>query len=325
MNKPATLVGTAIGDALGLPHEKSYKDRANRDSLDNWNGEYSDSSYHGTKAGQWSDDTQMSIALAQSLIANGEFDPKLVAKAYRDWLTVGCPLGKFPRGIGNATKEALYRLDMDVEWQHSGTESRNPGSGTAMRISPVGIFYDRPSFVSNMNSVAMIDATITHKNPEASAGSVIIANAIVTISNLFKSNRANNKFKDGLLFDCALKNIAPFGSLNMRTKLLQAAELLKSKMPVEEAIQKLGNSGTVWECVPTALYAFSCEPESFTDTVFNAIRGGGDTDTRGAIAGALSGTYNGLKGIPTSLFVPLESRELLLELDEKLNEFKFIE
>jgi len=80
----------------------------------------------------------------------------------------------------------------------------------------------------------------------------------------------------------------------------------------------LGNGIEAPRSVPTAIYCFLRQTQSYEDTVIYAISLGGDTDTIAAMAGAISGAYLGIETIPSEWRAKLENREYIEALAENL-------
>lgn len=304
MNKPATLVGCAIGDALGNPFEmrkSSYK------PLIEWGGSFKDGgTFWKGKAGQYTDDTMMSVALAESIIANNGFDPDHVAQSYLNWYN-----GPNTRGMGSTTALAMKNLKRGATWQQSGIARYNglpaAGNGTAMRASPIGLLY-RNFDASVLTITAETDAIITHNSVEAKDASkaVVFAHALI----------ANGKTrKDYLIID-----ILPFLQAGVvKDTLTRALYHLNDNTVPDVALRDLattGNMGYVPETVASAFFCFGASA-SFKECVVMSIKCGGDTDTTAAVAGALAGTYYGLDGIPGE-YRTVENFEYLQELTDKL-------
>src|ERR1700733_11149702 len=126
MNEPSTLAGLAIGDSLGMPWEtKSHLDSG----LLNWDGTFQSGVGNevqpGRLPGEWTDDTKMAKALAESLVEYETYNPPGAAANYIEWYKSGDH-----RGMGKATKEALERILRGFHWVDSGVPSQ--GNGTAM-------------------------------------------------------------------------------------------------------------------------------------------------------------------------------------------------
>src|SRR5271169_5066326 len=167
MIKIATLVGCAIGDALGNPFEMRP---AASPMLTQWDGLFkAGGTFWKGEAGQYTDDTLMSMALAASLIEHRGYDPEDVSKKYLAWMESGNT-----RGIGGTTAFALHRVKLGAAWNESGLThnadgTETGGNGTAMRASPIGIYYRDD--LAKLLEVAMTDASITHNSLEPKMGS----------------------------------------------------------------------------------------------------------------------------------------------------------
>jgi poly(ADP-ribose) glycohydrolase ARH3 len=107
----------------------------------------------------------------------------------------------------------------------------------------------------------------------------------------------------------------------IRKKLELLKELLHEDVPTSVVAKRLGQSVAVQESLPFAIYSFLRYPSSYEDCLYCAIMHGGDRDTLGAMAGAMSGAYLGLEAIPLLWLEKLENREkierLALELARK--------
>ncbi|MEW6202976.1 MAG: ADP-ribosylglycohydrolase family protein, partial [bacterium] len=108
------------------------------------------------------------------------------------------------------------------------------------------------------------------------------------------------------------------GECALTKNLRRAKNLLQEDVPTETALSKLGTSGYVVETVASAVYCFFRTPNDFEQTVSTAVLAGGDTDTTGAVAGAISGAWNGLDGIPSKWINGVEMSELIMETAEKI-------
>lgn len=304
----ATIVGTGIGDALGVPFEMKPPSHK---SFEGWDGLFKNG---GTfrkhnKAGEWSDDTIATMCLANSLIECNGFDPENAANKYLDWYKSG----EF-RGMGSSTSHALWRLKCGSSWKESGMVGDEfGGNGTAMRVAPIGIFYHNN--LEKLVESAILDATITHNSKEPKMGSVAIAVAVAKLSE-------GNSDWDGIapekseVLNQVIDVISTLGDSVVLAKLKLAKELLATDMPHEGALAKIGVRGYVPETVGAAFYCL-LKTNSFKDAVLMAVKAGGDADSTGAICGAMAGTYYGLEGIPEE-YHSVEEFENLKLLDAKL-------
>jgi ADP-ribosyl-[dinitrogen reductase] hydrolase len=302
MIKIATLVGCAIGDALGNPFEMKP---AASPFLQNWDGLFkAGGTFWKGEAGQYTDDTLMSMALAASIIEKAGFDPEHVATNYLAWYDSGNT-----RGIGNTTANAIVNLKMGATWQESGLKRSIDGlpaggNGTAMRASPIGLWY-RKDLIKLME-VAMLDASITHNSFEPKMGSVAVA-----LGTAFLANGTHSNY--GVLAE--VRDIV--SDSVVREKLILANKLIEDHASHSEALALIGTSGYVPETVGAAFYCLGAT-DNFKDAVVMAVKAGGDTDTTAAIVGALAGTYYGLELIPSKYTETVENFEILQGLTDIL-------
>lgn len=296
------LLGTAIGDALGMPFEGLSSE--NTDLLA-WDGESFFKSrprsptYYGANMqldpGQYTDDTIFSLCVAQSLIENNGFDPDAMAKSY-----VETVFSDINRGYGRTTITALTALKDGTHWSKSGVPG-SFGNGTAMRASPFAVYYRND--LKGLIEAVKIDSNMTHKSDEALAGALAIALAVYyTINN--QSEDMLNVIADQLP-DSHIKNVLKSMSIILQCTA-QPSDILKI----------LGTKARVQETVPSAIYCF-LKFDNFKEAIVTAIRAGGDTDTTAAIVGALYGAKVGLKGIENK-FHAVENFDKLLVLDSQL-------
>lgn len=301
MIKIATLVGCAIGDALGNPFEMWS---VTEPTLKAWDGQFkAGGTFWKGEAGQYTDDTLMSIALATSLIEKGGFDQEHVAQQYLAWMESGNT-----RGIGGTTHKALTRLKLGASSLESGVTHNDgkpaSGNGTAMRASPIGIFYRGDP--SKLIEVAMNDASITHNSFEPKMGSVAVALGTALIANGATDMIEVVREVSEVISDSIVKE-----------KLLLALTHIEMGTDCFEALAQIGVNGYVPETVGAAFYCLGANV-NYRDTVVLAVQAGGDTDTTAAIAGAMAGTLYGLDGIPSEYKDKVENFELLQSLTDEL-------
>ena len=288
------LVGGAIGDALGMPFETML---SNNELLTNWDGKtFLPSKHHKLQATQWTDDTQLSVIVAQSLIENSGFNPDDLSQKYVQWMFSGKA-----RGFGNTTLMAMKNIAAGKHWTESGIVG-SFGNGTAMRAAPFGVYF-RNDLYSLVN-IVKIDSAITHISEEAEAGAIAIA--------LAAAYAVNNDLED--LTDKICKYLP---TSNVKNTIYSLPSLLDStSITPLQALSVLGTSANVKETVPAALYCF-LKFDNYMEAIQAAIRAGRDTDTTAAIVGALFGAKSGLKGIDKDLY-KVEDFDKLMALDSQL-------
>src|SRR6185436_117088 len=272
--KFATLVGCAIGDALGNPFETKL---SSYQPLQDWDGTFKEGgTFWWGQPGQYTDDTLMSLGLANSLVRCKGFDPVDAAQEYLAWYN-----SKNTRGIGGTTARAMHNLKQGIPWTHSGiTGDTIGGNGTAMRVSPLGIVYKNDIY--KLLQYAIQDAQITHNAIEPKLGSMAVAIGTAML--------ASGKFSS---IDVLEKLIEMLVDSIVKSKLLLVQEHLKKGSEHKDALLEIGSSGYVPETVGAAYYCLLAN-NNFKDTVIMAVKAGGDTDTTAAIAGAMAGTLYGI-------------------------------
>lgn len=272
------LLGLAVGDALGSRLEGYTPEAVKRSNLEM--PEFLDELWRWSQ-GRWTDDTKMAVALAGSIVNSGGFNPKQTAKKYLEWYKSGDL-----RGIGNVTQQSLLNLQSGASWKNSGIKADwAAGNGTAMRVAPIGLLD--MNNLEKLRQDARDDAVITHNNHEAINGSLAVAFAVARLA------------KGDLDLDYLINETVDFiepSEVLLRLEIAQ--KLLEQGASAEYSLADIGTGGYVVETVASSFFCFMSSPGSYETAVFNAVRGGNDTDTTAAITGALSGTYLGFEGIP---------------------------
>lgn len=301
MNKIATLVGCAVGDALGNPFEMWH---VSKPGLKEWDGQFkAGGTFWQGEAGQYTDDTLMSIALATSLIEKRGFDQEHVAAQYLAWMESGNT-----RGIGGTTHKALTRLKLGASVLESGVTHNDgkeaSGNGTAMRASPIGLWYRKDP--EKLLEVAMLDASITHNAFEPKMGSIAVALGTALLAGGSYTTREALETTLDIVSDSVVK-----------AKLSLALKHIEMGTEHFEALAEIGVNGYVPETVGAAFYCLGAT-DNYKDAVVLAVKAGGDTDTTAAICGAMAGTLYGLDGIPSEYKDKVENFELLQSLTDEL-------
>jgi ADP-ribosylglycohydrolase len=280
------LVGTAVGDALGLPAEGLSRQRIAR----RWRGEWKHRLLFGR--GMISDDTEHMLFVAQALLAHPvDVDGfrRSLAWKLRWWFL------SLPAGIGFATLRAVLKLWLGWPAHKSGVFSA--GNGPAMRAGIIGAyFYDNPS---KRQEYVAASTLLTHTDPKALIGSL----AVATMAAWGVAQRnGNEKQIDDLTFGLAVlgdEDNHQWRDLvdRIRTSLRRNDDI--DKFAAELGLDK-GVSGYVYHTVPVAIYACLKRRGAFGEALRAVLDLGGDTDTVGAIVGAMAGASVGRSGIPQS-------------------------
>ena len=272
------LLGTAVGDGLGLPAEGMSRQRIQR----RWHGQWRHRFLF--RRGMVSDDTEHTLFVAQALLAHPN-DPaafqRCLAWKLRLWL-----LG-IPAGIGFATLRAILKLWLGFSPTRSGV--RSAGNGPAMRSAIIGAyFFDEPE--SRREFVAAA-TSLTHTDPRAlTAASAVAEAAALAI-------RMDEPIDDWLT---ALPRLSRDDE--WRALCRKLSDAFAAGISVQAFAESLGLrnavTGYAYHSVPVALYAWVRHRGDFRAAMESALNCGGDTDSVGAIVGALAGTDVGRESIP---------------------------
>jgi ADP-ribosylglycohydrolase len=275
------LVGTFAGDALGMPFERWRPDQIPAGRL-----EMEDSRLG---RGTYTDDTEMTIALAESLLRHDEIDSDDLARTF-------CALFDPRRGYGEGPIRLIraWRRGEPVRTAagalFGGTGSF--GNGAAMRVAPVSarFFEDEAA----LRVQARRSAEVTHTHPLGIDGAVTQAAAIA----------ASLRGED---IERASARAAETPEMRGRLELLRTAGEIAAS-DVDLLAPEDGVSSSALESVPVAI-ACAARAHDFEEAVTMAIRCGGDTDTLGAMSGAIAGARFGADAIPRSWIAELEDGE----------------
>jgi ADP-ribosyl-[dinitrogen reductase] hydrolase len=278
------LLGTAVGDALGLPAEGISRRRARKMFRGRWRHRFV------LKRGMVSDDTDHTVLVSQCLLAHpgsAERFSRRLAWCLRLWVL------SLPAGVGFATLRAILRLWAGLAPARSGVGSA--GNGPAMRAAPLGAFFATSS--ERLDDYVIACTRITHTDPRALTGAKAVAYiAAWTVRDQLIARPGLDDLLD------VLRGAGPVGDAEWREALEHLRRAAERQLSVDEFAATLGLrsgiSGYIYHTVPVVLYAWYRHFGDFAGTVSAVLNCGGDTDTTGAIAGALAGAVLGEAGIP---------------------------
>jgi ADP-ribosyl-[dinitrogen reductase] hydrolase len=272
-----TLLGTALGDALGLPAEgmsaQAIARRFGRVDRFRLLG----------RTGFVSDDTEQAALVAQSLARHPD-DPERCVRAFRRSL-----LGWFcrlPWGIGRATIRACVRIGLGL----SPSGAMSAGNGAAMRAAILGTFFhDRPG---PRLAFGRALAEVTHRDRRAIEGALYVAELAAACA---RSPRGTS------LSTCHEEARAIVTDAELGRAIDRARDLALGGADVAEAARICGTSGFVVHTLAFATYCFLRYGDDPLPALSEAIGAGGDTDSIGAILGGWLGALHGESGLPTGL------------------------
>lgn len=298
------LLGQAVGDALGFTSENLSRERIRRKY-----GRITD--YHVRPRGAfYTDDTQLAIMLAETLLDAGEFDCKLFRRKLGRWYVV------LPRLSGRSTKNAALKCLLG--FRKTGYDA--PGSSGAMRIAPLGLFYCDNHL--NLRTAAIESCRVTHTNTSAIAGALSIAFSVAYAVT-------TDAFNMDEYLNLIAREAEPFDP-QMASRIRSLPELLNvsEDAAVEELLKNSTITGSpIGDIVAVAIFAFLKHRDDFARSVQFCVNAGWDTDTMAAMNGAICGAWNGVDGIPTRYITNLENgykgRDYIRNLADQLASGKF--
>lgn len=287
------LLGVAVGDALGMPVEgyTAYEIESRfgpvRDMMPAPEGHF----HSGLKAGQFTDDTEETLLLAESMIESYGLSAEKFSARLRDWGSLWTLDERLNRGVGFTTRSSVENMLTGTSWKESGLSI--PTCGSAMRAAPIGLLYH-----CDLNIVARyaeLQSIPTHCSPAARAGSIAVAVGVALCLQGFPKEMVLR----------AAADMAKKADREFADRLLWAGTLLD--LETSEALREIGNSPMVSETVPAAFYCFMrFRPE---EALIAAASGGGDSDSIASITGSLLGASLGTAWIPERWLSCLEDRE----------------
>jgi ADP-ribosyl-[dinitrogen reductase] hydrolase len=287
------LLGVAVGDALGMPTEGYTAQEIHskfglvREMLPAPEGHF----HTGLFAGQFTDDTEETLLLAESLIESSGFSADRFAEKLASWGTAWTLDERLNRGVGFATRSSVESLIAGTDWQQSGLPI--PTCGSAMRAAPIGLLYHFD--LNIVKSYADLQSLPTHTAPAARAGAVAVA---VGVALALHGNSREIILRNAVSFASRLDE-------DFSERLLWIGTLLD--LPPEDAFGLIRNSPLARETVPAAFYCFM--KFEAQEGLITAASSGGDTDSIAAIAGALFGAALGPSWIEQRWLAALEGKQ----------------
>ena len=295
------IVGGAVGDAMGAPFEGLWSnDIPTADSLVS-----SFHEYHGYPNGQYTDDTQLTIATVESIVENGDIIVADVARSIAELWRHQSVIGP-----GGACTQAAERYLATGDHHDMGAPVGQAGNGTAMRTAALGLWFgdDRKSLVQTTADISRL----THQDPRSIAGGVVIA----LVTNVLASD---SEISAGDLCNALADSISDINAelAGLIRELPNRMQLAGSRQFIASAGQAAAEFTTpiispfVIPTVLASIYCITRNRSSWAEAVTSAVQFGGDVDTLGAIVGAMAGAIHGIDSIPARLVDGLQDSESL--------------
>ena len=290
-----TLIGLAVGDALGAAVEfrspGSFKPVTG----------YRDGGPHGLDAGDWTDDTSMALALADSIATTG-WDLNDQADRYVEWWKKGkYSVNGRCFDIGITTRSALGNYTAKKDALTSCDRSdRASGNGSIMRLAPVPMRFGHlySGQLDELSRLAEESSIPTHASEQCVSACRYLATILAAL--------IDGEDRDAVLSP----NWKPLQQLNDIKPLHPLIQEIAQGSFRQKQPPAIQGSGWVVKSLEASLWAFH-DAESFEDAVLKAVNLGDDADTTGAICGQLAGAYWGESGISESLRSGLARMDML--------------
>ena len=347
-----SLIGGAVGDALGYPIEfiNSYEGIKKR---------YGDNGITRPDTTQWwlldeensgkawiSDDTQMTLFTACGLLnakAQGKALKYAICEAYLEWYNTqigkrsgrrkDCWIGELPelnnrRAPGNTCITALQSI-----LRGKDPYNNSKGCGGIMRTAPVALYgavwRDTPEGaplegrISNIKDVDMLAADaaeITHQHPLGWLSSALEAHVIYRI--LQKDSPTVDDFKAYLSegYDTLLSLYPNEGASISQLRALtdKALGLVDSPASDVDNIEAIGEGWVAEETLAIAVYCAVKYFDNFEKAIIASVNHKGDSDSTGAVTGNILGAVVGYDAIPEFFKTNLELHDVILHVADDL-------
>lgn len=337
-----SLIGGAIGDALGYPVEFLRRERI----LSRY-GEEGIQAYEldkETGLALISDDTQMTLfTLVGLLIRETQSNLRGIADPQEVYIWGCYRQGWYRTQIGERLEDnSCCLLDLPQLWDRrapGGTcltalgsgrigtlEKRinsSKGCGGVMRVAPIGLYAGKAQTAKELKHTAMTSAKVAAITHGHSLG-ILPAAALAQI--LSRAAFGGCPYEDGLygiVRECRELMQEWFQTDSCLPEFLEiidkAVEMAQSDWEDHRCICSIGEGWVAEEALAIALFCALRYPDDFSKAVIAAVNHGGDSDSTGAITGNILGAWLGMEGIESKWLEKLELRDEILELAEDLH------
>lgn len=297
-----TLLGLACGDALGRPVE--FRTPAAIEAEYGRVTEMLGDGTYGKPPGTVTDDTEMALCIARSLVERERFDGADVARRFLAWYDSG------PFDIGLTTADSLALVREGTAWEDAGrrvwerrAEGENAGNGSVMRCVPYALAYRETP--DRLAEVSRASSEITHADPRCTAGCALLNEVVRRLVR-------GEADTEGVVSDA-------LSAIDGEDRVPDELWTRVAGLPAETDPETLGYSGYVLATLESGLY-HGLTADSFEEAVVEAVNEGDDADTVGAVTGAVAGARFGVESIPDRWAETLEERGELLRLADRLLE-----
>ena len=309
-----SVVGLAVGDAIGYPAEfrkrSQLLDEIGPEGITDFialqDPRFSGPFFIGPDhpPGAFTDDTQMTVAVAEALLTAGHSDlDSLMAEMGRRFVKWS-NTEQNNRSPGETCLVGCRNLERGIPWRNAGVGD-SKGCGSAMRVAPIGLYYKE---LDQVAEVAQASSLLTHGHPAAlaaaAAGAIMVAMAL--------ANAEPEAIYEEVEERCC-KSSDDF------TAIWRKVPALLPNAPEDVLVEgALGEGWVGEEAVASAMYCVWRSPDDFEGAILTAINTDGDSDSIGTITGSVMGARLGVSAIPGRWRDGVEDSKFLQNLGARL-------
>ena len=301
-----TLAGMVYGDAFGVPGElwPREKVRSRFGTIDTFlDGPEDNIVACYFKAGHYTDDSSQALVILDDLLKYGRVpEVAILAKDLIAWVE---SMNGFEINLLGPSSKASLLAHVKGEDYTKFTKTALT-NGAAMRIAPVGTFFNFDETESLCRTVAKV-SSVTHGTDVAIAGASMVAQAVA--SGL--CGRSYDEMLDDICkaFDFAVTLGEPTWAASIKDRLLNVLDKAKDCTDPDKfslLVYNLVGTGTMTSESVTAALAIAYYCQDVEKAAFLCANMGGDTDTIGSMACAICGAFNGLSSVKSDTISYLE-------------------
>ncbi|MBN2037535.1 MAG: ADP-ribosylglycohydrolase family protein [Chitinispirillaceae bacterium] len=278
------LLGTFLGDAVGAPFDGcSFNEIPPLD--DTFIKEHPPKTY--------TDDTQMSISVFEEMLENGCIMQPSLMRRFMERFT---PWRGYSGGMLEVMELWRDGRDLDVAARSLYHGNGSFGDGAAVRASPIAAFFSINEVQELLEQVRLC-SLLTHTHPYGLAGADLQAYCVLLALNEIPRQEWLPR-----LYSFPMESV-------YKIKLETIKKCLEKQLSPQDSAREIGSDADALDAIPAAIFSVLRNPDSFADAVLFSVAMGGDTDTIGAMTGALAGARSGVHGIPSPWLETLENGE----------------
>ena len=291
------VLGFAVGDALGVPVEFLQREKLEKYQINEMIGYGS----HMVPEGTWSDDTSMMIATMDSMQECSDINFEDIMHKFSEWVDYAkyTATGEL-FDIGGATLNAISNYKRGLVPLDCGMKGeRENGNGSLMRILPFVYYINNFDFSDDEKVKIINDASsLTHAHEISKLGCKIYADYVTFLLNGYDKFEALDLLrKIDYTKYYSLESIGKYRRLLVDNIYDVPKNDIKSTGYVVYTLE-----ASIWSTLHN---------NSYEDAVIAAVGLGNDTDTVGAITGAINGILYGRETIPNRWLNKLRKRDYL--------------